>query len=92
MKSTLRVFCSFGVVLPKNRTYAVVPTSGNDLKTEIKTLAKSNSFVAPWNYCSKNQDKWDHIDSFETLTDNSTTCKIVLQASNTLNLHIVIYH
>ena len=52
----------------------VIPSNANKIKDEIKKVDKENSFIAPWNYCQENKDKWDHVDSFETLEKEDTTC------------------
>ena len=69
----------FGVTIPKDQNYAVFPSSGNDIKVEIKKLDKNNTFIAPWNYCDGNKNKWDHIDSFESLENASTPCEYFLR-------------
>ena len=63
----------FGVVVPKGRNYIVIPTTGNNVTEEIKKLNKTGAFIAPWNYCQENKEKWNHKDSFETL--ENTACK-----------------
>ena len=65
----------FGVVVQKDRNYAVIPPNANDIKAEIKNVNKEKAFIAPWNYCQENEDKWDHTDSFETLNTTDTACK-----------------
>jgi hypothetical protein len=61
------------VVVPKDRNYIVIPTSGNNITEEIKNLDKNSAFIAPWNYCQENKEDWKHADSFETL--ENTACK-----------------
>ena len=65
----------FGVVVQKDRNYAVIPPNANDIKAEIKKVDKKKAFIAPWNYCQENKDQWDYVDSFETLEKNDTACK-----------------
>ena len=69
------ILLRFGVVVPKDRNYAVIPPNANDIKAEIKEVDKEKAFIAPWNYCQENKDIWDHTDSFETLNATDTTCK-----------------
>ena len=52
-----------------------IPPNANNIKNEIKKVDKDKSFIAPWNYCQENKDKWDHVDSFETLGKEGTACK-----------------
>ena len=52
----------------------VIPSNANKIKDEIKKVDKDKSFIAPWNYCHENKDKWDHTDSFETLEKEGTAC------------------
>ena len=51
-----------------------IPPNANNIKNEIKKVDKDKSFIAPWNYCQEYKDKWDHVDSFETLEKKGTAC------------------
>ena len=70
------IFPSFGIVVPKDNNYVQIPTDGNDIKVEIKNVNDTRAFIAPWNYCQENRDKWDYVDSFETLGNDSIPCKL----------------
>ena len=72
------IFSSFGIVVPKGNNYAEIPTDGNDIKVQIKDVDTNGSFIAPWNYCQENKDKWDYVDSVETLRNDSIPCKFLM--------------
>ena len=70
--------CSFGVVVPKERTYVVIPKNGNNIKEEMKKLDRRGAFLAPWNYCDENKGEWNHVDDFDALLDANTSCKLFI--------------
>ena len=64
-----------------------IPTEGNDIKAQIKTLDQNQAFLAPWNYCQENKDTWDYVDTFATLGNSTKACKFPLcSASDTWEL------
>ena len=74
LERCLILIFSFGIVIPKGRNYLEVPAAQNDIKTEIVNINPNETSVAPWNYCVENQEKWDYIDTLESLRNASSPC------------------